>query len=138
MTFTRDRDRDLGAFAGRLELHGVAVVERDGRDGHDGPNRQRRGAAADLAWSPMLGRIGRRFERPDLLHAEGLLLAEGRGSDVDVAGVVGGVRLDRELVAVLEGDQEEVRDLLEHAARVAVLSATALVEVVGGTAGDGP
>ena len=62
------------------------------------------------------GGVGRRFEHPDLLHVERLLRAEGRGADVDVAGVVVGVRLDRELVAVREGEHEEVLDFREHAA----------------------
>jgi len=65
------------------------------------------------------------------------LRAESGGADLDVEGVVVGVRLDRELVAVLEGDQEEVRELLEHEARATIAAARALIEVAGGRRGDG-
>jgi hypothetical protein len=57
----------------------------------------------------MLGIVGRRLDRPDLLRVEGLLRAAATGADLDVEGVVVGVRLDRELVAVHEGEHEEVR-----------------------------
>jgi hypothetical protein len=46
------------------------------------------------------------------------------------------VRLDRELVAVREGELEEVRKFREHAARVTIAATRALSEVGGGRRGS--